>query len=241
MESPQSGGALGGCREGRWAPARDWRWAGTPWGGEGCGEEGLVQASKLVREWAEGWWGAEGSGQEWAVGKGLRNPAEPGSRLGRGEIASPQAAPGGQVRGGRAWTSAASRRPNPPSSRGPALPAPARRPPPGPAASHLPGGRSAAPLLLHLAARTPAPPAARDQAGLQASSPSPPPPPPRIPGAAEPGAREAQSRRRRGRRPLRRTLGQRRPPAPRALTASRAPSCPGAAPPSAPHAAPLPA
>ncbi|XP_078205486.1 uncharacterized protein LOC144579303 [Callithrix jacchus] len=41
---------------------------------------------------------------------------------------------------------------------------------------------AAPPLLLHLAVPTPAPPAALDDAGLEASSPSP--PPPRIPGAA---------------------------------------------------------
>lgn len=41
---------------------------------------------------------------------------------------------------------------------------------------------AAPPLLLHLAAQTPAPRASENDAGLEASSPSP--PPPRIPGAA---------------------------------------------------------
>lgn len=106
--------------------------------------------------------------------------------------------------------------PKPSASRGPALPAPAGRPPPGPAASHLPGGRSAAPLL-HLAARTPAPPAARDEAGLEASSPSPP-PPPRIPGAAEPGAPRRSHRDAEGAAPSagHSSPGARLPPAPSA-------------------------
>lgn len=75
---------------------------------------------------------------------------------------------------------------------------PARRFPalPVPVGSSSPGGprpltcpvAAAPPLLLHLAARTPALPAALEDAGLEASAPSP--PPPRIPGAAAAGGAE---------------------------------------------------
>lgn len=83
---------------------------------------------------------------------------------------------------------------------GPAQPrsSPARRFPAlaVPAGSSSPGGprpltcpvAAAPPLLLHLAARTPALPAALEDAGLEASAPSP--PPPRIPGAAAAGGAE---------------------------------------------------
>lgn len=53
---------------------------------------------------------------------------------------------------------------------------------------------AAPPLLLHLAAQTPAPPTAREDAGLEAPSPSPLPPPPRIPEPQELGAQRRSHR-----------------------------------------------
>ena len=148
--------------------------------------------------------------------------------------------PAGQARdgfpAGRA-RSAGARRPgldlcgrllvHPAASRGPALPVPA-----GSSSSRGPWPltcpvAAAPPLLLHIAARTPAPPAAREDAGLEASSPSP--PPPRIPGAAASRGAEAQARRRRGRRlpPPGRTLRLGAPPAPAPSTTRGPPVAPG--------------
>lgn len=113
------------------------------------------------------------------MGGGVPRPSRAWEPAGPGEKATLQAAPGRQVRG---------------AGPGPAQPRSSlSRRPPG-AVSGIVGLSSsrgprpltcrvaAAPPLLHLAVRTPAPPAALDDAGLEASSPSP--PPPRIPGAA---------------------------------------------------------
>ena len=81
----------------------------------------------------------------------------------------------------------------------------------GPAASHLPGGRSAAPPPP---SRSPDPSFARRPGGCRAGASWPSLPPPRIPGAAASRGAVALSRRRRGRRPLRWTLGLCAPPAP---------------------------
>lgn len=81
-------------------------------------------------------------------------------------MAAPQAAPGAQVRGGRAWTRVAR------SSLtrwlpGARPPSPAEAPPPGArAASHLPGGRSAAPPPP---SRSPDPSSARLGEGCRAT------------------------------------------------------------------------
>lgn len=138
-------------------------------------------------------------------GGGSTGPAGPGDAPGR-RMVSPQASPGAQVRRGRARTHAAagslSRRP----------PVPAGRPPPG-----------ARGLTCLVAAAPPA--SAISQPGPQLR-----PPPRRMPAggiiaiaaaSAHPGAAasrgaEAQSRRRRGRRPLRRPLGLGAPACPRA-------------------------
>lgn len=182
--SPQSGLAAG---------------RGSRVGGGGHGAEGPGRAREAGRaEPAEGRRGAEGQpGQR--VGKG---PAGRGAQAGRrGRRA--------QVRGGRAWTAPRSALPRRLPGRYP--PRPAVPPPPGPARPLTCPVAAAPPLRLHRAARTPAPRAAGDDAGPEASSPSP--PPPRVPGAAVTEPRRAP--------PPPPDTRPGAPPAPRTLTASR--------------------